>query len=53
MSSRLTVNSKADFPLSAFYARTEAHGLAPRLFTAARPTLEAVFLHLTGRNLRE
>ena len=44
---------RADFPLSAFYARTEAHGLAPRLFTAARPTLEAVFLHLTGRNHRE
>jgi ABC-2 type transport system ATP-binding protein len=41
------------FKLSAFYARTEAHGLSPQLFTAARPTLEAVFLHLTGRNLRE
>ena len=34
-------------------ARTEAYGLSPQLFTAARPTLEAVFLHLTGRNLRE
>jgi ABC-2 type transport system ATP-binding protein len=44
---------RADFKLSAFYARTEAHGLSPTLFTAARPTLEAVFLHLTGRNLRE
>ncbi len=44
---------RADFKLSAFYARTEAHGLSASLFTAARPTLEAVFLHLTGRNLRE
>jgi len=44
---------RADFRLSAFYARAEALGLPPRLFTAARPTLEAVFLHLTGRNLRE
>ena len=44
---------RPDFRLSAFYQRAEALGLPPRLFTAARPTLEAVFLHLTGRNLRE
>ena len=44
---------RADFKLSAFYALIEAEGLSPQLFTAARPTLEAVFLHLTGRNLRE
>jgi ABC-2 type transport system ATP-binding protein len=44
---------RADFKLSAFYARTETLGLPPQLFTVARPTLEAVFLHLTGRNLRE
>ena len=44
---------RAGTKLSAFYARTEAHGLSPQLFTAARPTLEAVFLHLTGRTLRE
>jgi len=44
---------RADFRLSEFYARAEALGLPPRLFTASRPTLEAVFLHLTGRNLRE
>ena len=41
------------FKLSAFYARSEALGLSPQLFTASRPTLEAVFLHLTGRTLRE
>jgi ABC-2 type transport system ATP-binding protein len=44
---------RADVKLSAFYALAEAHGLPARLFTAERPTLEAVFLHLTGRKLRE
>jgi len=44
---------RPDFKLSNFYARAEALGLPPRQFTAARPSLEAVFLHLTGRNLRE
>ncbi len=39
--------------LSAFYALTEKHQLPPRLFTQERPTLEALFLHLTGRTLRE
>lgn len=41
------------YPMSAFYTLTEAHGLPPRLFTSQRPTLEALFLHLTGRVLRE
>ena len=42
-----------DFKLSTFYTLAESHGLPPRLFTTERPTLEAVFLHLTGRTLRE
>jgi ABC-2 type transport system ATP-binding protein len=41
------------YPLSSFYRLTEGHDLAPRLFTSQRPTLEALFLQLTGRNLRE
>lgn len=41
------------FPLSQFYTHAEHHGLSPRLFTHGRPTLEALFLHLTGRTLRE
>jgi ABC-2 type transport system ATP-binding protein len=45
--------SRAEFRLSEFYALAEQHGLSPRLFVHARPTLEAVFLHLTGRRLRE
>ena len=42
-----------DFKLSAFFALTESHALPGRLFTSQRPTLEALFLHLTGRTLRE
>ncbi len=41
------------YALSGFYRRTESLGLPPRWFTSARPTLEALFLHLTGRTLRE
>jgi ABC-2 type transport system ATP-binding protein len=41
------------FKTSAFYALTEEHNLSARLFVTERPTLEAVFLHLTGRTLRE
>lgn len=44
---------RAGFPLSTFFGLTERHGLAPRLFESQRPTLEALFLHLTGRTLRE
>lgn len=41
------------FPRSAFYALVEKSGLKARQFVHERPSLEAVFLHLTGRNLRE
>jgi ABC-2 type transport system ATP-binding protein len=44
---------KADTKFSAFYALAEQHSLPPRLFTHERPSLEAVFLNLTGRKLRE
>ncbi len=44
---------RPDLKLSTFFALTEAHALPPRLFTSQRPTLEALFLHLTGRTLRE
>ena len=44
---------RAGFKLSEFYALAERHGVPPRAFTQSRPTLEAVFLHLTGRNLRD
>ena len=41
------------FKTSAFYALAEALQLSSRLFVSERPTLEGVFLHLTGRCLRE
>lgn len=44
---------RADYKLSAFYALTESLGLPARFFTSQRPTLEALFLHLTGRTIRE
>jgi ABC-2 type transport system ATP-binding protein len=44
---------RAGVRMSEFYALAEQHMLSPRLFSHERPTLEAVFLHLTGRTLRE
>jgi ABC-2 type transport system ATP-binding protein len=41
------------YPMSAFYRLTEENSLPPRLFTSQRPTLESLFLQLTGRILRE
>jgi len=41
------------YPLSEFFSLTERHALPPRLFTSQRPSLEALFLQLTGRTLRE
>jgi ABC-2 type transport system ATP-binding protein len=41
------------YALSSFFSLTEEHALPPRLFTSQRPTLEALFLQLTGRTLRE
>jgi ABC-2 type transport system ATP-binding protein len=44
---------RAGYPMSSFYGLTEARSLSARLFTSQRPTLEALFLQLTGRTLRE
>jgi ABC-2 type transport system ATP-binding protein len=44
---------RPDFKLSTFFTLAESHALPGRLFTSQRPTLEALFLHLTGRTLRE
>ncbi|MEO6996179.1 MAG: ABC transporter ATP-binding protein [Lacunisphaera sp.] len=44
---------RADYKLSAFYGLTESLSLPARCFTSQRPTLEALFLHLTGRTIRE
>ena len=44
---------RTEFKISAFYALAEQHGVPARFFAHERPTLEALFLHLTGRKLRE
>jgi ABC-2 type transport system ATP-binding protein len=44
---------RPDYRLSAFFLAAERHQLPSRLFTVQRPSLEAVFLHLTGKALRE
>ena len=44
---------RPDFAMSRFYSTTERHGHPARLFTSQRPSLEALFLQLTGRILRE
>ena len=44
---------RTGYPLSAFFTLTESLNLPPRLFVSQRPTLEALFLHLTGRTLRD
>jgi ABC-2 type transport system ATP-binding protein len=44
---------RPDFAMSTFYSATERHGHAARIFTSQRPSLEALFLQLTGRILRE
>jgi ABC-2 type transport system ATP-binding protein len=44
---------KPEFRLSAFFLATERLGLPSRLFHIQRPSLETVFLQLTGKALRE
>jgi ABC-2 type transport system ATP-binding protein len=44
---------RAGYRMSSFYGLAERHGLPPQLFASQRPTLEALFLQLTGRTLRE
>jgi ABC-2 type transport system ATP-binding protein len=44
---------QAGYRLSSFFAAAEEVGVPARLFEIQRPTLEAVFLHLTGRKLRD
>ena len=44
---------KEGLRLSEFFATVERLGLSYRSFTVTRPTLENVFLHLTGKTLRD
>ena len=44
---------RAGLRLSDFFATVERLGLSYRYFSVTRPTLENVFLHLTGKTLRD
>ncbi|MBI5425632.1 MAG: ABC transporter ATP-binding protein [Opitutae bacterium] len=50
---RCEVLLAAGASLADFFAATQAAGLPDRAFTLKRPTLEDLFLHLTGKTLRE
>jgi ABC-2 type transport system ATP-binding protein len=47
------VTPESDLRLSTFFAAMEALGLSHRFFSLTKPTLENVFLHLTGKTLRD
>jgi ABC-2 type transport system ATP-binding protein len=49
----LELKPAGGFVLSKFFARVEKLGLSYRWIELQRPTLEALFLHLTGRKLRD
>ncbi|MBD5781029.1 ABC transporter ATP-binding protein [Pelagicoccus sp. NFK12] len=49
----LQLKTQAGFKLSQFFRWTEEQGLDAANFQIARPSLENLFLHLTGRELRE
>jgi ABC-2 type transport system ATP-binding protein len=44
---------KDGFQLSAFFTSIEQNGISYKLVEMRKPTLEALFLHLTGRRLRD
>ncbi len=50
---QIVLHPPADFRLSRFYAWAESEALDSRAFQINRPTLESLFLQLTGRALRE
>ena len=44
---------KQGYLLSDFFSMLEQNGISAKLIELRKPTLEAVFLHLTGRSLRD
>jgi hypothetical protein len=43
----------AGFLFSSFFASLEQSGISPKFVEIHKPTLELLFLHLTGRRLRD
>lgn len=50
---RFELDPNGTFRLSSFFAAVEGHGISAKFIELHKPTLEAVFLHLTGRRLRD
>jgi len=50
---RLELKPDSGFRLSTFFHSLEENGISPRLIELHKPTLEALFLNLTGRRLRD
>ncbi len=50
---RFVLKPNGDFRLSLFFSAMEQEGISPRSIVLSKPTLEALFLHLTGRSLRD
>jgi ABC-2 type transport system ATP-binding protein len=50
---RFELKPDGHFRLSAFFSCMEEEGISPRYIVMSKPTLEALFLHLTGRSLRD
>ncbi|MBI1804871.1 MAG: ABC transporter ATP-binding protein [Ignavibacteriae bacterium] len=50
---RIELKPDKRFRLSAFFDCIEQNGINPRFIELRKPTLEALFLHLTGRRLRD
>ena len=50
---RFELKPAGEFRLSAFFSVIEQQGISPRSVHMSKPTLEALFLHLTGRSLRD
>jgi ABC-2 type transport system ATP-binding protein len=50
---RFELKPGGEFHLSSFFSCMEQQGISPRSIQMSKPTLEALFLHLTGRSLRD
>jgi ABC-2 type transport system ATP-binding protein len=50
---QIEIKLSPGYPLSRFFALLERNGISTTSVEMRRPTLEAVFLHLTGRRLRD
>ena len=50
---RIELRPEKGASLSSVFARLEQHGITPKMVELPKPTLETLFLHMTGRRLRD